>query len=934
MKGKQFYVFGSISGIIAMIFMLSLGCSNEEVAVPTVPNPDAGPAKLISEVEITQNAFDPSISIKEVGVADPETGELLSTEATEITSGITYTIVGGSCTATNLSGQWQTCCQVNITNGTGASISSVILHGDSAISGAPTAYRTGSSGTGYDGGGTGWGNIAASNGGYALWMVRSATGNVIANGQSSDNRAICLQSTSGYSVSRWRLYRDAILGRIVDRDTGSAITTGGWAMLGMANPDNTNFPELGSGNYVNADSQGNFGFPYLGTTITNFTITAGATNYARQTIIQTTNKNITLKLKSRALRSRVAVGNYNNTLAVVNPNPAPTIGGNCTLLATTNVGCEGFLPIGVIIGAMGYEDIYSLSLDALIGPNQSLTLTGDTGTCNIGSHTTVTLDMPLPSNVIIPSQNEGPLTAAGYNNVYAHIDKMEWWVPAPAQTSNTTIAAVWGQVPRIAVQAIAQGSLNGGPVSVVSLVQAVDPRCTTWQRNITTGISNVQGVLLNINRANNETPLFTLGNMPSSTNPRTVIGIVGIEMGGNPIHQRLNAISLGGGNTTSANIAMRSSNQTLATDETLIPLVLIADLDSRADTYNTDATVAIAARPGGKGTSSATFNTFFSIPALTWATIQANNRRVAFANPERAIGTAGGSPWVDAGVGIISKTSYINTITEETSSCGTGTCCTKKDASNRCQYDQTGTENLWEVLYRGRTTTSAPVTDWILPDLPASVDLPVGDTTSYPDGNYPSLAVTAASWCPGSPLCTANATSNEFGFDTNGNIDDLLNNTTHFATNKFGLGEAIIINPINQFDVGTGTSFDLNGFVAAENWDIVQCTHVYIETWESTRSGTSKSEACGGAPTGGGTWACGGSCPANHYCTTANVALTAGGGCGAGLPPYCFGTITIPINANVWRHVKVTPKNGSGGSTAPDCGNPSSEWYVKRGTPP
>jgi len=954
MKGRGILFLGAVIGVIGMIAILSVGCSKEEgPAVITVPNPDAGPAKLLSEIEITQDPVEGVLSVKEVGVPDPETGKLLSPEATEITSGITYTIVPGSCTA-NAPPNVRTCCQLNITNNTGATINSVILVGDQALSGSPVAARTGGSGTGYDGSGTGWANIdtngqAAANGGYALWMVRSASGNAIGNTQTSDNRTICIQSNTGYSISRWRLYKDAILGKIVDRNTGSAITSGGWAMLGSSSPDNTNFPELGSGNFTDTDAQGNFGFPYLGTTVTSFTVTAGATNYARQTIIGTTNRNITLKLKSRTLNQKIAAGNYNNTLAVINPNPAVTVGGNCTLTTNTNIGCEGFVVVGVMLPSMGYEDVASLSLESLIGPNQQVALVGDTGTCSVGSHTSVNLDMPLPSNVLLPRQNEGPLTAAGYTNVYANIPaKLEWWTPAPASTNNATFSSIWGQVPRSAISALAVGALNGGPISIVSLVTGINPVCTGWIRNITTSATNYQGIAFSIDRSNSNF-VITLGNMPASTPPRTVLSLMGVEFANNPASVKLTAISLGGGNTTSANVVMPSSNQTLDGDANLIPMVIIADLDKSANTLDKDAVIAIASRPGTKGFANTTFNTFFTIPSLTWSSINGTNRRVAFANPERAIGTAGGSPWVDASVAQITKTTYTNTITEETSSCGTGTCCDKKDANNRCQYDQNATETLWEVLTRGRTsTTTGPVTDWVLPTPPGTYDLPPGNPTGYSDKNYPSLTVFTASWCPGSPLCTANATTNEFLFDNNDNIDTLLNNVTHFATNKFGLGEARIINPRNQYNAAGATSVTLNGFIAAGNWNVVSCNYVFIKKWNTYRNSTSKAEECGtstgltcctraaGCPcTPGGTCNTGADCTATTpFCCPTNracgfVTVQSAGGCGASLPPYCF-TTSIPTDNNRWTHVEVDPINSTTNAT---CGEGSGEWYILNGNP-
>ncbi len=200
-----------------------------------------------------------------------------------IDNGVDYQVF--SCTASQVDSKWRTCCDVRITNNTGANITGVILIGWQAGSGSPEVARTGWNNTGYDGSGTGWRTTdgvtpnPSANGGWALWFKFNGAG-IIPSGGISDPRRICLQSITGYSTSLWYLYEGCPSGRVVNGN--NYVPLMGWAMLGDEVND-PNYPELGSGNYVVTDQDGYYAFPEL--SATNFIHNAGSNcfNDLRQT---------------------------------------------------------------------------------------------------------------------------------------------------------------------------------------------------------------------------------------------------------------------------------------------------------------------------------------------------------------------------------------------------------------------------------------------------------------------------------------------------------------------------------------------------------------------------------------------------------------------------------------------------------------------------
>lgn len=231
---------------------------------------------IIDEIKIEQN-FDRMIILTRTD----EVSGLLTPSATEISSGITYTIVGipggDPCTAVQVDSKWRTCCDLQITNNTGAPITGAVLTGWQNLEGNAEAGRSSGNNSGYDGSGTGWrttdGNTLnpAGNGGWVLWLRGNSTDGSIPHNGASELRRICLQSPTGYSASLWKLYINCPVGRL--KEGGSNNNISGWARLGDTSPD-PNYPELGTGNYVLTDTDGYFAFPEI--TATNFREYGGA----------------------------------------------------------------------------------------------------------------------------------------------------------------------------------------------------------------------------------------------------------------------------------------------------------------------------------------------------------------------------------------------------------------------------------------------------------------------------------------------------------------------------------------------------------------------------------------------------------------------------------------------------------------------------------
>jgi hypothetical protein len=241
-------------GLLVLIILFS-GCkgnvANEQSGALTV--------NLHNRVEVRQSLTEISFNPVETGGE----GDNLKREQTRIDTGIDYLV--SSCTAGQTGGKWRTCCDVSITNNTGADLVSTILIGWQAGSGSPEAARTGGNNTGYDGSGTGWRTTdgvtlnPSANGGWALWFKKNKSA-LIPAGSSSEPRRICLQSPTGYSTSLWYLYSGVPSGRIVNGNAYSGLS--GWAMLGDTIND-PGYPELGSGNYVLTDPDGFYAFPEI-----------------------------------------------------------------------------------------------------------------------------------------------------------------------------------------------------------------------------------------------------------------------------------------------------------------------------------------------------------------------------------------------------------------------------------------------------------------------------------------------------------------------------------------------------------------------------------------------------------------------------------------------------------------------------------------------
>jgi len=124
-----------------------------------------------------------------------------------------------------------------------------------------------------------------------------------------------------------------------------------------------------------------------------------------------------------------------------------------------------------------------------------------------------------------------------------------------------------------------------------------------------------------------------------------------------------------------------------------------------------------------------------------------------------------------------------------------------------------------------------------------------------------------------------------------------VKNATHIAGDYFGIGQPMIISPLNEERFPNGSSVMVKGFISAGGWDIVPCDSVRIYGSDSN----------------------------NNIIIDKTKGLIASGDCGSGLPNFCFSeNFVCPNDTTVT--LTFTPLS----STSGQCGN-SSQRTVKCG---
>lgn len=808
-------------------------------------------------------------------------GRGLNPMAVEISQGIDFSVSG--TTAFQSNGLWWTCGYVSMTNNTPNVLSGLLLLAYEPGEGDQIAVRTGNSGTGFDGSGTGYRINQSSNGGWALWITKAASNNIISPGESSDPRLFCVASPTGYSSSIWKLYAGVPSGKLLDRDTGLPLQ--GWVMLGYSNPDNIRYPELGLGNFVLSDSGGNFAFPELSFPGPH-TITAGKDNYANLTVIETAGVNLTLKLKKN-VKTFVAVGNYNGTLANVSDySPAINYSSSCSGCYNSNTCGDGKITAGAFFNPTGYYNIVTeFNLDtAVLVPWQINFIQAFFGNACSGGFL-FPLNFQFYSNAVHPNQSEldpsNPLTGLS-------LFKGEAWSSVTAGQQNARMFGIVGAVPYLT-------SLPGTALEdFFQLLKYVDFKGIGWSSSsFSTTNGNIKNLALGFYKNYTNTLNISLSNLPQSSPPRQVFGEVIIDVTSNSKDVRLSPQNYSFSDTSLSGIQLKYvSGDNIGSEVNLISLIQVLDAYKRVDTYLQNAQLLHLYRASGlqQTIPDYTISSFFSFIPFQWAGgdgINNLSRKVKFNSGENS-----NSPAADVNVIVIMKKEKSEPVVEEVASCPSSSCCPEKDAQGRCQYRIEYNKVLWEILADGSRT------DITIPDLPDSVDIPVLNPTNYPDGYYPSVYAGQFAWCPGSVLCSTNKNTIDFSLNSDPDPEIIANNATHGTYNFFGLGSPFVITPPNGVTIPGGGIVTISGIAGGGGWDLVQCDSVRIQAVDSN----------------------------NQTLLDTTVPLNSAGGCGSGLPPYCF-TTSFNCSSNTNVSITLTPLN----SSSEQCAN-STRWSVTCGT--
>lgn len=871
---KKFY-------IIIFIVTLLIGCSNQKNETRDYKRTRDLPGK-ISDYIMYQSAGVINIQKSNVG----EQSDLVPT-AVEIVEGVDFQMVNTFAFEQN--GLWWTCGELTLINNSEQTLTNLILIATAPVFGDQIAVRTGNSGTGYDGSGTGYRTTPDSNGGWALWLVKESTGNVILPGEPSDPRILCLASPTGYSSSVWTLYSQTPGGRLIDRDTGNGVS--GWVMLGYSNPDNIRYPELGRGNFIFTDSDGNFMFPEVNYSGPH-TITAGAGNYSYLTVAGINNYNITLKLKNNN-KSFVAVGNYNGTLGNAgSPNPPINYSSSCTGCFTGTACGDNVITAGIFPKPAGYYDIvtqFNTGFEELyrrtVQINYNLIYNPFGGSACSFSYNLESSPIDYCSESVIPSQSEvfpsSPVMGIS-------IVKGEAWTVVPRNQSSVKLI---GGIYSFPFNAII--SLNPQKISstdILNLINQANFKGGGYSANFSTSINNVPNLQLGFYKNVTNTLSITLGNLPASDPPREVISEILVDVTTNSRDVRLFPQWFKLINTSQSGVLMNYvSGEYLGGN--ILSLVYVSDEYRRVNTYLQNAKLLHLYRATGIQYTipNYTIDTFFDLVPFVWSGGEGVNdvsRRVKITSGENS-----NSPVADALVVLITKKDTAPPIVEESPSCSGTNCCANKDSQGRCIYYVEYNKILWEIISKGDRT------EVNLPDLPESVDIKVNTESNYPDLRFPEIYAGQIGWCPGDVLCNTNKSSYDFSLDTDPDPEILANNATHLTWNSFGIGAPVVINPANEAQFANGSQVTVNGFLAGGGWDLVPCNAVRILATDSS----------------------------NNIILDSISSLVPAGGCGIGLPPYCFSSsFNCPADTKV--NITITPL----GSSNTQCGN-TAHWEVKCG---
>ncbi len=770
---------------------------------PTSVQPYKG-ASLVGEAIVSYDKATNNLTIQNFNPPNitPATGGLGPTIA--IVSASTPTFVSNQVSG-----------PVYIKNSSTSILTGVMVVADSVISGTPTIANANY--------GNGFRANNPTQGPWSWWFYTgtSPNFNIPASGGQSNNVTWTFNATANFAVKVF-IYAYCPSGVVVNRvNLANTPVSGAFVMLGNYPGDPNYIAEPGQGsnavNYLaSTDANGYFALPittvvgnYITYTVGGLTGQAAASaTYANFTLYATGLSNVILPIRTRleVTTGYVAAGTSAGSANVT--DPANVLTGACQ---------NTYMQVGAFLPAMGFEDLINLSLSSIMGPSRNLSVIGGTG-CGSSDLTTA---LAMPSNLIVPDQNDNNLTiytnATGttsgiYMNTMATTTKgKDFGVALPASTGGLAIGGIFGNLPNASLTTLTQAMTStGNPIGLMGVLTQVQWLSFGWSRNLGpyTAATTLPAAADYISRT---TTIYALtwGNLttiglptdpPISTTLWNVIALPGLAMATNSPLQQLTTMSLPVGTVGTPPASMRylpGSDADFPTDGIVIPAAFVVDLNSV--TNNFSASTILADRSGYKtlpGTLNVPFSTWYKLMDIQWPLINPVNQQVAWTDTMNA----GVSPTAPS-------LSYMAI-----------------NYSNPVAYTdiygaaQSVNENAlqWEMLTAGPEQSGGQFTGVIIPTLPVnSPGLLLTQPTNSRNYTVNLLQGRARTSVDG-PI---------YAWDSNNNIafvveNDFLGSMDAFSLTKFHVGGGWIVSPANGAGP-TGSPVTVKALINAYNWSIV-----------------------------------------------------------------------------------------------------------------
>ena len=710
--------------------------------------------------------------------------------------------------------------QVYIKNGSTSALTGVVVLVDHAVSGSVTVANANY--------GNGFRANNATQGPWAWWFYTGTAPNFnIPVGGQSNNVTWTFNATANFAVAVY-IYAFCPSGVVMNRtatSTGFANTpvSGAFVMLGNY-PGDPNYiaePAQGSNavNYLTTgtDANGYFALPITSVVGNYITYTVGAMGSGTVTTPQFDNftlygtglNYVILPIRQQLeITSYIGAGTSAGTATNLT-NPAGVLTGACQ---------SSVMQVGAYLPAMGFEDLINLSISAIMGPNRSLSVIGGTG-CGSSDLTTA---LSMPSNLIVPVQNDNNLTiytnatsttSGIYMNTMATTTNgKDMGIALPASTNNVAVGGIFGSLPNAQLLTLTQAmTATGNPVGLMGVLTTVNWLSFGYSRGWNTLAATINPMPAAndyISRTTTSYAITNWGNFnqiggtlndPSSSQTFQVIALPGLYMANQGPLQQLTTMSLPVGTTGTPPATMMylpGTDADFPTDGIVIPAAIVVDLNSV--NANFSASTILADRSGYKtlpATLNVLFNTWYKLIDINWPLVNPVNQQVVWTDAQNA----GFSPTAPSLSYVAINYTQPKTYTDV--------------------YGATQTIGElalgWEILGAGPEAGNG-MTGAIIPTLPAGTTgaLLVQPTNQrfYTVNILQGRARTA----PDGPMYT---------WDSNNNIvyvseNDFLGSMDAFSLTKFHVGGGWIVSPPNGAGP-TGTPVTAKAYINAYNWNIV-----------------------------------------------------------------------------------------------------------------